>query len=141
MHHMERGSASLEFVIVALGVLIPILAVTVSVSVIQRAQFAVTEIARQGVRAFALSATSASGNRAIRRTARLTLSDFGLDGTARFTVTCSESPCHYRGGMIRLTSTLDVPLVMVPALPGIETLATVPVRASATHRVPLPVVP
>lgn len=137
----QRGSASLEFVIVALAVLVPIAALTVSVSSIQRVQFAVTEISRQGVRAFALAPTNASGNRTVRRIARVVLADLGIRETARFTVTCVPSDCRSQGSLIRLATTVTVPLAMVPALPGLDLNPRVPVSASATHRAPLPVVP
>ncbi len=137
----ERGSASLEFTVIALGVLIPILAVTVSISTIQRAQFAVTEIARQGVRAVALAPTAAAGNRAVRRIARLTLADFGIRQSPRFEVTCVPVQCREQGSLIRLTTSVTIPLAMVPALPGLDLVTRIPVTATATHRAPLPVLP
>lgn len=141
MNRTDRGSASLEFVVVALAVLIPVLALTVSTSAIQRAQFAVTEIARQGVRAVALAPSDAAGARALRRIARLTLTDFGIHAAPRFAISCSHTPCRTQGALIRVTTTIPVPLVMVPALPGLTTPSTVPVSAVATHRAPLPVIP
>lgn len=137
----ERGSASLEFIVIAMGVLIPVLAITVSTASIQRAQFAVTEIARQGVRAVSLAPSDAAGSRALRRTARLTVSDFGITGSPRTTIECSASPCRSQGSLIRVTVSLAVPLAMIPALPGIEFVKAIPVTASATLRAPLPRVP
>ncbi|MEN9740215.1 MAG: hypothetical protein RLZ72_481 [Actinomycetota bacterium] len=141
MSERERGSASLEFIVVALGVLVPVLAVTVSVSAIQAAQFAMAETARQGVRAFVLAPSDAAGRRAIRRIAALTIADFGLHGTTRFTVACSATPCRTQGGIVRVTTTLNVSLAMIPALPGLERLTTVPITATASQRAPLPVIP
>lgn len=137
----ERGSASLEFVVVAFGVLIPILAVTVSTTAIQHAQFATTEISRQGVRALALARNTTAGNRAIRRIARLTLADFGITQSARFTIACTPQPCGGYGSLYRLTTTVTVPLAMIPALPGLDVLTQIPISATATHRAPLPVTP
>lgn len=137
----DRGSASLEFVVVALAVLIPVLALTVSTSAIQRAQFAATEIARQGVRAVALAPSDAAGARALRRIARLTLSDFGIDAVPKLVIVCSRTPCRVQGSLIRVTTTIPTPLAMVPALPGLKTLSTIPISAVATHRAPLPVIP
>lgn len=137
----ERGSASLEFVVVALGVLVPVLAITVSTSALQTAQFAATEISRQGVRAFALAPTNTAGTRAIRKIARVTLGDFGISGAARTAVTCVPTNCRAQGSLIRLTTTVTVPLPMIPALPGLDVLRRIPVSATASHRAPLPVTP
>lgn len=141
MRNFDRGSASLEFTVIAVGVLIPILAVTVSTSTIQRAQFAVTEISRQGVRAVALAPTTNAGNRAVRRIARLTLSDFGIQETPRFAITCVPTQCRAHGALIRLTTTVTIPLAMIPALPGLDRVTRIPVSATATHRAPLTVLP
>lgn len=137
----ERGSASLEFVVIALGVLIPVLAITVSTSAVQTAQFAASEISRQGVRAFALAPTTTSGSRAVRRIARVTLGDFGVAGSVRTAVTCVPTNCRAQGSLIRLTTTVTVPLPMIPALPGLDVLRRIPVTATANHRTPLPVTP
>jgi hypothetical protein len=122
-------------------VLIPILAVTVSTTAIQRAQFATTEISRQGVRALALATNTTAGHRAIRRIARLTLADFGMSQSARFTIACTPQACGGYGSLYRLTTTVTVPLAMIPALPGLDVLTRIPVSATATHRAPLPVTP
>jgi hypothetical protein len=122
-------------------VLIPILAVTVSTTAIQRAQFATTEISRQGVRVLALATNTTAGHRAIRRIARLTLADFGIAHSARFTIACTPQPCGGYGSLYRLTTTVAVPLAMIPALPGLDVLTQIPVSATSTHRAPLPVTP
>lgn len=141
MFRAERGSASLEFVVIALGVLLPILAVTVSASDIQRAQFATVQIARQGVRSIALAPTVAAGERVAKRVAALVQSDLGVTGTPRLAVSCEPRPCGARGSLYRLTVTIRVTLPMIPALPGLDVASRIPISASATHRVPLPVMP
>lgn len=137
----ERGSASLEFIVVALGVLVPILAVTVSTAALQNAQFAATEISRQGVRAFAQAPTVVTGKATVRRIARLTMSDFGIPGTARIAVSCVPTNCRAQGALSRLTTTVTVTLPIVPALPGLDVLRRIPINATAHHRTPLPSVP
>ena len=141
MTFFQRGSASLEFVVVAVGVLVPVLALSVSTSALQNAQFAVTHIARQGVRAFALAPLTSSGAAAVRRIARLTLADFGITGVARNSVTCVPTNCRTPGAHIRLATTVTVSLPMVPALPGIDVFRRIPISATAHHRAPLMVVP
>ncbi|MFM6967422.1 MAG: hypothetical protein ACKOWN_00575 [Microbacteriaceae bacterium] len=137
----ERGSASLEFVVVGFGVLVPILAVTVSATALQTAQFASTEISRQGVRAFAQATTTSTGKATVRRIARLSMNDFGIPGTARIAVSCVPTNCQSQGALVRLTTTITVELPMVPVLPGLEVLRRIPVSATAHHRTPLPSAP
>lgn len=141
MKRRERGSASLEFVVVALGVLVPVLAVTVTVSEIQRAQFATVQIARSGVRAVALAPTVATGQTVAKRIAALVQSDLGVSGSPRFTLACEPRPCGTTGSLYRLTVTLRVKLPLIPTLPGLDVAPRIPVSATATHRAPLPVMP
>lgn len=141
MRTHERGSSSLEFIVIALGVLLPVLAISVSTSAIQRAQFATTQIARQGARDAALSPSTASIGHRVLSVSRITLDDFGIDDTARVRVECSPGSCRRRGALVRVFVTVDVPIAMLPTLPGLERLTRIPVTASASFRRPLTVVP
>lgn len=135
---VDVGSASLEFIIVTLGVFVPIVALTVSVAAIQRAQFAVTEIARHGARAVSRVTSDAAGHNAVAHIAALTLADFGIDSSPAITVTCTATPCRSYGGLVNVGVSLRVPIVMVPGLPGLERFASVPVSATVTRRAALP---
>lgn len=132
-----RGSASVEFVVVAVSVFLPLIALTVTVSEIQSAQFATAGVARQGVRAFALSPNPAVGGQRISEISQLVSEDFGVDATHTWTLACSANQCLTRGGLVRLTVTSLVPVAMVPALPGLTVPPSVRVSATATHVVPL----
>jgi len=133
----SRGSASIEFVVVAMAVFVPILALTVSVSSIQSAQFAVAAVARQGVRAVALSPTLARGNNRVSAINKLVREDFGVDTKSTWKLTCSANPCLTRGGLVRLTVSANVPIAMVPALPGLTLPPSVRVSSTATHVIPV----
>jgi hypothetical protein len=133
----HRGSASIEFVVVAVTIFLPILALTVSASTIQTAQFAVAAIARQGVRVYALSATPTSGAQRIVALDRLVREDFGMSASSTWSMRCSLNPCLSRGGLIRLTVSADIPIAMIPVLPGIVLPPSVRVESTATHAVPM----
>ncbi len=133
----HRGSASVEFVIVAISVFVPLIALTVTVSEIQSAQFATAAVARQGVRAYALSPSSAVGGRRVSAISKLTREDFGVDAKSAWKLACSANPGLTRGGLIRLTVSSEVPIAMVPMLPGLTVPPTVRVSATATHIVPV----
>lgn len=136
MTNRDRGSASIEFIVLALAVLVPVLAITVSTSSIQRAQFAATEISRQGVRALSLSPSTAAGSVTARRNAALILADLGVAGKASYVMSCVPATCG-AGALVRLTTTLTVPLVMIPALPKLRIAPRVTVTSTATERRPM----
>jgi hypothetical protein len=132
----ERGSASLEFVVAAIGLLVPVVALTVTTSEIASATFAATTSARQGVRAFTLAETPESGQTAIADITDLAVTDHGLvDADWRIELNCSARSCHRRGSLVRLTVSINVPLRFLPALPGIDGPPAVTVSRSATARV------
>ena len=91
----DGGNAVVEFVFVAVIVMVPLIYLIVAVAVVQRSQLAVTQAAREAGRAFA---TSDGTRRAAVRTAaaiRLALADQGLanDADVRFVAAGSGSSC------------------------------------------------
>jgi hypothetical protein len=137
MYISQRGSASIEFVVVAVAVFLPLLALAVTVSSIQTSQFAVAVVARQGVRAFALSPSESIGQRRIAAINQLVRDDFSVDSQVSWTFNCSTRLCHARGGLVRVTVTTAVPIAMIPALPGLTLPPSVRISSTATHVVPL----
>jgi hypothetical protein len=137
MYISQRGSASIEFVIVAVAVFLPLLALAVTVSSIQTSQFAVAVVARQGVRAFALSPSEMVGQRRIAAINQLVRDDFGVDSQVSWAINCSTRPCHSRGGLVRVTVNAAVPIAMIPVLPGLTLPPGVRISSTATHIVPL----
>lgn len=132
----DRGNASLEFLVAAIGLLVPIIAFTVTTSEIASATFAATVSARQGVRAFTLADSVGSGQTAIANITDLAVADHGLtDVDWRITVDCAGRSCRQRGSLVSLAVSIDVPLRFIPILPGINVAPTVTVTRSATARV------
>lgn len=138
MHGHERGSASLEFIVAAVALLVPLVALTVTTSDIASARFAATTASRQGVRAFTRAEDPTTGMNRIRAITELALSDHGIDDSAwRMTTTCSGRSCVQRGSLVTLDIAIDVPLRFLPVLPGIDIAPRVTVSGSATARVSL----
>jgi hypothetical protein len=132
----DRGNASIEFLVAAIGLLVPVVALTVTTSEIASATFAATASARQGVRAFTLADSVESGHTAIAQITDLAVTDHGLSDTDwRIEMDCSARSCHRRGSLVRLTVYIDVPLRFLPVLPGIDIAPRVTVSRSATARV------
>ena len=132
----ERGSASIEFVVASVALLIPLVALTVTTSQIASATFAATTAARHGVRAFTRAESTNTGLERIRAIMTLAAEDHGvIDATPRWELDCSRRNCLRRGSLVELTVHLDVPLLFIPALPGIDIAPRVTVSRSATARV------
>ena len=79
----DGGNAIVEFVFVAVAVLVPLVYLLVSVGVVQRAQAAVGEAARDVGRAYATSPDAPSAAARVAAASRLALAGAGLqDGEA-----------------------------------------------------------
>ncbi len=132
----EQGSASLEFIVATVALLVPLVALSVTTSDIASATFAATAASRQGVRAFTRSESVAQGSGHISAITQLAMEDHGLTGVDwNMDIDCSARSCRQRGSTVRVTVSIEVPLRFVPALPGITTAPTVMVSRSATARV------
>ncbi|HJQ42596.1 MAG TPA: TadE/TadG family type IV pilus assembly protein [Jatrophihabitantaceae bacterium] len=69
----DDGSAVVEFVLVAIVMLVPLVYLLVAVAVVQRNQIAVTNAAREAGRAFATSTTPAEADARVAAAIRLAL--------------------------------------------------------------------
>jgi len=134
----ERGSASLEFIVASIALLVPLVAVTVTTSHIASATFAATTAARHGVREFTRAESTTVGMEQVRAITTLIVEDHGLtDTTSQWDLDCSLRNCLQRGSRVTVTVHLEVPLRFVPMLPGIDIAPHVTVSRSATARVSL----
>jgi hypothetical protein len=74
----DQGSAIIEFVFIAVVVLVPLVYLIVAVAAVQRSSLAVTNAAREAGRAFATAGSDASAPERAEVAARLALSDEGV---------------------------------------------------------------
>ena len=134
----DRGNAIVEFLGVALVLLVPVVYLVLVLARMQSAAFAVDGAAREAARAFvpAQEPTTAAG-RAVAAAA-IAFDDQGLDPAAApgaVVIACAADPCLTPGTVVTATIELDVPLPGVPGwLHGVVPLA-VPVTATATATV------
>lgn len=82
----DGGTAIVEFVFLAVVVLIPLVYLVAAVAAVQRSALAVTQAARDAGRAFAMSNTVGEARDRVAVAVRLAFADQGLpaDGTLRF---------------------------------------------------------
>ena len=125
----DTGSATVEFVLFSLLLLVPFTYVLLTVFEVQRAAYAVTEAARESGRAFATALSAADGEQRAQAALGLALHDQGLSSQGLdLRITCSAHPCLTPGATVTITVVEEVTLPWVPALLG-RPAASVTVRA------------
>ena len=134
----EDGSASIEFVVAGLLMLVPLVYLVLALSAVQAAAFATEGSARQAARAYVRSETPADAGVAVDRAVRIGLADYGLDASsAEVVVACSPEParCLTRRGTVAVTVRVSVPLPLLPAAVQASTPLAVPVEGRAVQAV------
>jgi hypothetical protein len=134
----ENGSSSLEFITAGLMLLVPMVYLILVISAVQGAALAAEGAARQAARVFVQAPSEAEGFARAQRAIDFGLDDFGIPSDmAVITVTCTPSPttCLQRQGNVIVTVTVLVDMPLVPAALGLNTLARVPIEATATQQV------
>jgi hypothetical protein len=134
----ERGSASVEFVVAGLLMLVPLVYLVLTLSAVQAAALATEGSARQAARAYVLADSPADAAAAADRAVRIGLADYGLDADAAdVAVVCSPEPgrCLTRRGTVAVTVRVSVPLPLLPAAVQAATPLAVPVEGRAVQAV------
>jgi Flp pilus assembly protein TadG len=89
----DDGTAIIEFVFVAVIVMVPLVYLITSVATVQRSRLAVTQAARDAGRAFATSPSAAQAPLRARAAVRLALADQGLPDDAQLRFVPAGRPC------------------------------------------------
>lgn len=108
----DDGSAVIEFIVIGVCVLVPMIYVVLSVMAVQTAAFASTQAVREAGRAFSTATSAGEGSARAAAAARLAFDDHGLllpAGALR--IRCADGPCLAPG------SAVDVSLDWTVALP------------------------
>lgn len=132
----ESGTAIVEFVWLAILLLVPLLYIVLAVFDTQRAAYAASAAARSASRAFVTAPDQSTAYSRAETAARLAFGDQGIDA-ARFTLTISCRPdpqrCLAPGSVVaaEVRSAADLPL-MPTALGG----NTPRIAVAAVHRSP-----
>jgi len=115
----DRGSATVEFALFSMLLLVPITYVLITVFTVQRAAYATTEGAREAARAFVTAPTGGQARIRMNAALALALADQGLDMTsATVSVRCSADPCLTPGATVTVTVSDRVALPWVPVVLG-----------------------
>lgn len=127
----ERGSAALEFIAVGVLMLVPVTYLVIALGEVQSQAFGVEASARFASRIVANGSTTDA-----ERVAADVAAQYDIDPDAlEVTVTCvpSSAECPRAGATVVVTVRAEVTLPLVP--PALRRMASVPVEASAAHKV------
>lgn len=128
----DDGNAIVEFVYLAVLLMVPLVYVLLTVFAVQRAAYAVSSAAREAGRVFATSeSVTGAGDRALAG-ARLVMADSGLTLAPRdLRITCSDQPCLRPGSRVEVQIRYEVSLPLLPKVFDGKAPATV--RVSGQH--------
>jgi len=129
----ERGSAMVEFLGIALILLVPLVYLVVTVGRVQAGGFAAEGAARDAVRAVVTADSSAVGAARASTAVGIALGDQGFArDVGALTLECSDSPCLTPGGTVGAVVRVEVPLPLVPGAVRAWVPLSVPVEARRT---------
>lgn len=130
--HPEEGNAIVEFVYLAILLMLPLVYILLTVFRVQAASYAVSSAAREAGRVYATAeALDDAGPRAFAA-ASLVMSDSDLPlRTDQMEITCSSTPCLVPGSRVNVVLTYQVSLPLVPRFFSDRAPATV--RVTSQH--------
>ena len=127
----QAGSAIVEFVFLAVLMMVPLFYLVMVLARLQSGAYAVSAASREAGRAYVTAQVSAQAPSRAHSAAGLAFADQGFEREGRIVIGCDGAPCLRPEGRVRITATISVPMPLVPAFfTGI-----VPMRipVSATH--------
>jgi uncharacterized MAPEG superfamily protein len=126
----ERGSAVVEFVALAVVMMIPLIYLVMMLARLEAGAFAASQAARESGRAFVTAADGGDAAARARAAAALSFSDYDFDEEGSLAIACDGSPCLRADGVVRTTASVTVPLPLVPGFVRDVVPMSVPVSAS-----------
>ena len=131
MRHDEEGTAVVEFIWLAILLIIPIVYILIAVFDVQRAAYGVSAASRSAARAFILSPDVETAYQRANRAAIVALGDQRVEG-ATVEIICTPRPadCLTPGSSVRVVVRLTQPLPLTPTALGDQ---IAPITVDSTH--------
>lgn len=127
----DAGSAVVEFVFLAVLMMIPVCYLVMVMARVQAGAYAVSAASREAVRAYVTSPTTSGAAQRADAAAGLAFTDQGFSGQGQVQLQCDGEPCLRPEGRVGATATVGVPLPFVPAL--LQGVLPTEVPVTATH--------
>jgi Flp pilus assembly protein TadG len=120
----DAGNALIEFIFIAVLILIPLVYFVVAIASVQRSTVAVTHAAREAGRAFATADSTGQGVQRAEVAVRLALADQGLSDDANLRYVSADGTCNSETITPSLTpgALFAVCIVRQASLPGVPSL-------------------
>lgn len=128
--HDERGSAVVEFVTLAVLLLIPLVYLVLMLGRLQAGAYAVSQASREAGRAYVTAQAGEDAAVRARAAAHLSFADQRFEDVGTLAIACDGTPCLRPDGLVETTATVRVPLPLVPAFVRHVVPLSVPVSAS-----------
>lgn len=128
----EDGSAVVEFVFLAVLVMVPLFYLVMTLARVQAGAYAASTAAREAGRAYVTASSQAAADGRAQAAARIAFADQGFDaGQTGLRVACDGDPCLRPDGRVELSATVRVALPLVPSFA--RAVVPVEVAVSAAH--------
>ena len=126
----EEGSAIVEFVFLGVLMLVPLVYLVMTLGRIQAGSYAVTTAAREAGRAFVTAQGDQDPGARARAAAEVAFADQGFGGMGALGIGCSTSPCLTPEARVETTTSVTVPLPLIPAFARDVVPLEIPLTAS-----------
>jgi len=128
----EEGNAIVEFVYLAVLLMVPLVYVLLAVFRVQAAAYAVSGASREAGRVFVGTESNDDARRHAFTAASLVMADSNLSlRQDQLAITCSADPCLTPGSTVDVTIDYAVPLPFLP--PFLADVAPASIRVSGQH--------
>lgn len=134
----ERGSAALEFIVVGLVLLVPVVYLIVTLGLVQGQSLGAEAAARHIARAVATAAGTAEADESAELVLASVVDEYDLDPRAvDVTLSCrpAGTSCPAAGATLIVTVRTAARLPLVPPVLGLDQVARIPIEASAAQKV------
>ncbi|WP_404433529.1 TadE family protein [Microbacterium lacus] len=134
----DRGSAALEFILVGLVLLVPIVYLIVALGMIQSQSLGTEAGARHIARAISQAESADDARRSANLVLESVVGEYGMDAaTVDFSLACipAGSVCPSAGATLVVTVRASVALPLVPPILGLDQVARIPVEATSAQKV------
>lgn len=126
----ERGSALVEFVFLAVLMMVPLVYLVMVLARLQAGSYAATAAVREAGRAFVSATSDEQAASRAQTAARIALEDQGFRDDATIRWSCDGDPCLRPEGRVTFQADVSVPLPLVPAFARGVVPLEIPVRAT-----------
>ena len=127
----EGGTAVVEFVFLAVVLMVPLFYLVMTLSRVQAGSYAASTAAREAGRAYVTARDDSSAVSRAEAAARVAFEDQGFRAAdARLTMACDGTPCLRPDGRVELTTRVVVPLPLVPSFARRVVPLELPITAS-----------